>query len=93
MLEAVDAGGEPAANLLRPMRVRDDRQPALVRLVDHRAHLVHRHLVLVDQLDDVDPGVGELAAPWRARRRRPSRPSGTAPCPDTARFWMNGPDT
>ena len=28
--------------------------------IHNRAHLVHRHLVLVDQLDDVDAGVGDL---------------------------------
>ncbi len=61
VLEAVDAGGEPAANLFGPMRVRDDRQLALVRFVDDGAHFLHRHLVLIDQLDDVDAGVGQLA--------------------------------
>ena len=61
VLEAVHAGREPAANLFRAMRVRDHRQTALVRLVDHGAHFVERHLILIDQLDDVDAGVGEPA--------------------------------
>ena len=74
VLEAVDAGGEPAADLLGPVRVRDDRLAVLVRLVHDGAHFVHRHLVLIDQLDDVDAGVGELLAPSRARRRRPLTP-------------------
>ena len=60
VLEVVDAGREAAADLLGPMRVRDDRQVALVRLVDDGLHFVQRHLILIDQLDDVDAGVGEL---------------------------------
>ena len=32
-----------------------------MRFVDHGSDFFHRHLVLVDQLDDVDAGIGELA--------------------------------
>ncbi len=60
VLEAIHAGQEPAADLLGPVRVRDDRLAARVRFVHDGAHFVHRHLVLVDQLDDVDSGVGDL---------------------------------
>ena len=59
VLEIIDADGESAADLLGPMRVRDDRQFARVRFVDDRFRFLQRHLVLVDQLDDVDAGVGE----------------------------------
>ena len=69
VLEAVDADRKPAADLLGTMRVRDDRLAALVRFVHDRAHLVDRHLILIDQLDDVDAGVGDLPH-LRARRRR-----------------------
>ena len=93
VLEVVDAGREPAADLLGPMRVRDDRQVAPVRLVDDGLHFLHRHLVLVDQLDDVDAGVGELAAPWRARRRRPLTPQRNSSVPGYGSCWMNGPET
>ena len=41
------------------MRMRDDWQ-LLVRLIDHGFHFLHRHFVLVDQLDDVDPGIREF---------------------------------
>ena len=59
VLEAIHAGRKPAADLLGPMGVRHDGQAALVRLPHHGGELVQRHLILVDQLDDVDPGVGE----------------------------------
>ena len=65
--------------------MRDDRLPSFVRLVDDRLDLVERHLVLVDQLDDVDAGVGQLAD-FRARVLGTlSLPSGTARFPGTAR--------
>jgi len=60
VLESIHAGNEAAADLVRPMRMGDDRLVMPMRLVDHRVDLLHRHLVLVDQLDDVDAGVGDL---------------------------------
>jgi hypothetical protein len=43
------------------MRVGDDRQAAVVGFGDDDPDFVGRHLILVDQLDDVDAGVRELA--------------------------------
>jgi hypothetical protein len=39
---------------------------AFVRFVNHGADFVHRHLVLVNQLDAVDSGFGQ-AADFRSR--------------------------
>ena len=60
VLEAVDAVFQADADLVLAVRVRDDGLAALVRRLDDRADLVLRHLVLVDQLDDVDAGVDDL---------------------------------
>ena len=60
VLEAIHADGQSAPNLFRPVRMRDDWKFARVRFVDDRLHFFHRHLVLIDQLDDVDSGVGEF---------------------------------
>jgi hypothetical protein len=59
VLEAVDAGRHAAPDLLGPVGVGDHGEPLLVGLVHHRPDLVHRHLVLIDELDDVDLGLGE----------------------------------
>ena len=42
------------------MRMRHDRKFVRVRFIHNRLHFFHRHLILIDQLDDVDSGVGEL---------------------------------
>ena len=85
VLEVVDAGDETAPNLFRAVRVRDDGKPALVRFVDDGAHFVHRHLVLVDQLDDVHAGVRELPH-FRARVvGAVHAPAEIVRCPDRAR--------
>ncbi len=36
-------------------------QLAFVSFVNNRQHLIHRHLILIDQLDDVDSGFSERA--------------------------------
>ena len=60
VFKIIHPGRETAADFLGAMGVRDDREFVRVRFVNDRFHLFHRHLVLVDQLDDVDSGVGEL---------------------------------
>ena len=44
----------------------DDRKLAFVRLVDNCSHLVHRHLILIDQLDHIDACFSQRAH-FRAR--------------------------
>jgi hypothetical protein len=61
MLEVVDAGEQTSPDLFRTVRVRDDGKTVPVRFVDDGANLVDRHLVLVDQLDDVDTSLREPA--------------------------------
>src|SRR5262249_11041298 len=61
VLEAIDSGLQPAANLFGTVRMRDHREPVFVRFVDHGADFIHRHLILVDQLYDIDSGIGQLA--------------------------------
>ena len=75
------------------MRVRDDRQAVLVRLVHDRAHLVHRHLILIDQLDDVDAGVGEPAHLGAGVVACPLTPQRNYSVPGYGSCWMNGPET
>ena len=41
VFEVIDAGGEPAPDLLGTMRVGDDREAVFVRLVDDGRDLVH----------------------------------------------------
>ena len=77
VLEVIHTGGKAPADLLRPVRVRHHRQMVLVRLVHYGAHLVHGHLVLIDQLDDVDAGRGEalhLGAGIRFAIHTPAEP-------------------
>ena len=57
MFEVVDIPLQAHADLVHPVRVRDDHLAALVRRLDHRLHLGVRHLILIDQLDHVHPGV------------------------------------
>ena len=76
VFEAVHAGRQPAANLFRAMGMRNDRQAALVRLPHHRGQFVERHLIVVDELDDVDARVGEpadLGAGVVAARHAPAK--------------------
>ena len=54
MLEVVDAELEAAADFLHAMRVRDDRLARRVRRLHDRGDFGVGHLVLVDQLDEVD---------------------------------------
>ena len=42
------------------MCVRHHRKFVRVRFIHHRLYLLHRHLVLIDELDDVDAGIGKL---------------------------------
>src|SRR6516165_2461524 len=60
VLEAIDADRQSTSNLFRAVRMRDDWKFARVRFVHDCFYFFHRHLVLVDQLDDVDAGVGKL---------------------------------
>ena len=92
MFEAVHAGRQPAANLFRAMGMSNDRQAALVRLPHHRGQFVERHLIVIDQLDHVDPGVGEppdLGASVVAA----GHPQRNCSVPGYGAFWMNGPET
>ena len=57
VFEAVHAGLQATADLLRPVRVRNDRKPVLVRLVDDRRQFGVAHAVLVDQLHHVHAGL------------------------------------
>jgi hypothetical protein len=66
VLEVVDADRQPAADFLRAVRMSHHLQAPLVRLVDHGFRFLVSHLVLVDQLDHVDAGIGQavdLVAP------------------------------
>ena len=85
MLEVVHAGREAAANFFRAMRVRDDHEVRLVRFVDDRADFLHRHLILIDQLDDVHAGFGQLSNLLARVRLAFHTPAEVAPCPDRAR--------
>ena len=92
VLEVVDAGSDPATDFLGAVRVRDHEELALVRLVDDRVHLLHRHLVLVDQLDQVDAGVRELRTFARASST-PLTPQRNASVPGYGSCCRNGPET
>ena len=92
VLEAVDAGRSAAPDLFGTMRVRDDRQPRLCASSTTALHLVDRHLILIDQLDDVDAGLGELAH-FRARVVGPFTPQRNDSVPGYGSCWMNGPET
>ena len=61
MLKAIYAGFQAAQDFDWPMGVSDDSQLRLVGFVDDGVHFVHRHLILVDQLDGVNSRLGELA--------------------------------
>ena len=91
VFETVHACGEAATDLFRAMRVRDHGKITLVRFVDDGAHLLHRHLVLIDQLDDVHAAVGELCTFARASAT-PFTPQRN-PLPGYGSCWMNGPET
>jgi hypothetical protein len=76
VLEAIHADGQSTPNLFRAVRMRDDWKFARVRFVDDCFYFFHRHLVLIDQLDDVDSGVGSCftfalpsAAPLTPQRK------------------------
>ena len=60
VFEIIHADSESATNLIRPMRVRDDRKFVRVRFINDRFRFLQRHLILVDHLDDVDAGVGDF---------------------------------
>ena len=60
VLKAIDTRCEPAPDFFRAMRVRNDRQFVRVGFVHDRLHFFHRHLVLIDKLDDVHSGVRKL---------------------------------
>ena len=60
MLEAIDTHGEADPDLLHPVRMSDDRLPVPMRRLDHGTHLVSRHLILVDELDEIDAGIHQL---------------------------------
>ena len=66
MFEVVDIPLQAHADLVHPVRVRDDHLAALVRRLDHRLHLGVRHLILVYQLDHVDAGVSSVVTFLRA---------------------------
>ena len=51
----------PRADFVGPMRMSHHREMVRVSLLDHRLDLVFLHQVLVDELDDVDAGGGQLA--------------------------------
>jgi hypothetical protein len=59
---------EADTDFVRAVRVRHDLHPARVRLVDDRLRNRERHLVLIDQLDDVHARLVELTAhaPWHS---------------------------
>ena len=59
VFEIVDADLEAASDFVGTVRVRHHRQPVLVRFVDDGLCFLVGHLVLVDQLDDVDAGIGQ----------------------------------
>ena len=59
VLEAIDAGLESDADFVRPVTMGDHRKFPEVRFVDDGHDLLLRHLILVDQLDHIDAGVGE----------------------------------
>ena len=60
MLKAINSGREAASDFFGAMRVRHHRKFVCVRFVHHRLHFLHRHLILIDQLDDVDSSAGKL---------------------------------
>ena len=61
VFETIDTRLQSATNLFRTMRVSDDRKFSFVRFVDDRLHFLHRHLILIDQLDHVDSRFGQRA--------------------------------
>ena len=56
----LDADCEPAADFLGPMCVGDDRLAAAMCFLGDGAHFVQRHLVLIDEFDDVDFRIREF---------------------------------
>ena len=60
VLEAINPGREAATDFVGAMRVRYHRKFVGMRFVHHRLHFLHRHLILIDKLDDVDAGVVKL---------------------------------
>src|SRR5262249_10776360 len=55
------SGHQSTSNLSRAVRMSDYRKLMLVRFVNHRNDLFPRHLILVNQLYDIDAGLSELA--------------------------------
>ena len=60
MLETIHARSQAATDFLGTMGMCYDGKFVRMRFVHHRFHFFHRHLILIDELDDVDSGVGEL---------------------------------
>src|SRR5262249_50675985 len=56
MLETVYACLQPATNLFGSVCVGDYGQLVLVCLINDGEDFFHSHLVLIDQLDEIDPG-------------------------------------
>ena len=61
MLEAIHSGEQTTSDLLRPVGVSGHCQTMAVGLVDHGIPLLLGHLVLIDQLDDIDTSLGEAS--------------------------------
>ena len=61
MLEIINADFQPEKDLLGTVGVTDNPQAARMRLVDDGAGFCGGHLVLVDQLDDINAGIGQRA--------------------------------
>src|SRR5207248_6029967 len=60
VLETIHARSQAATDFLGTMGMCYDGKFVRMRFVHHRFHFFHRHLILIDELDDVDSGVGEL---------------------------------
>ena len=60
VLEAVDTVLQADPNLVLSMGVRHDGLARLVRGLDHRLDLRFRHLILIDQFDEVHAGIDEF---------------------------------
>src|ERR1700730_8672078 len=60
MFKVIDPGLQSTPDFLGPVGMRDYRQLVLMRLLYYRSHFVHLHLILVDELDAIHPGVCQL---------------------------------
>jgi len=67
--QAINAPLQPAADFFGTMRVGHYRELVFVSFIYDRFDFSHRHLILIDQLDQIDSGFGEHPH-FGARHRR-----------------------